>query len=356
MHHYLSNAHSLCRHGKLEAFQQGVKEYLDMDHAEAVPPADMRKPPNLSYYLPMHGVIKTSSTTTKLRIVFDASTKTGSGYSLNDILLLGPSLYPLLTTIITRFHLYWVAILGDISKMFREVSLHSSDYDMHRFLHRDETGVIRDFLNQEADIWSHNITLPCESSPSPTSQKPCCRLLSSCSHSSRTVSTWTTTSPIPPPRLRPRRWCEELNELLGKGLMMLHKWRSSSPELLDCILADLHETSDLHIILAPDSCGKALGIHWSTAIDCLHITKLDVSRTEPITQAVCVQHYSQDIPCIGVFFSCTSSCYVDIPGTMEGWRLLGQTSVRQSAAEVETLVHRHSLSHQPPYPTTSGQR
>ena len=42
--------------------------------------------PSKSYNLPMHGVVKESSTTTKLREVFDASAKTSTGYSLNDIL------------------------------------------------------------------------------------------------------------------------------------------------------------------------------------------------------------------------------------------------------------------------------
>ncbi|GJQ75227.1 hypothetical protein Trydic_g9827 [Trypoxylus dichotomus] len=38
------------------------------------------------YYLPHHGVIKMDSTTTKLRVVFDASVKTSSGLSLKDVL------------------------------------------------------------------------------------------------------------------------------------------------------------------------------------------------------------------------------------------------------------------------------
>ncbi|CAG9118035.1 unnamed protein product [Plutella xylostella] len=40
---------------------------------------------NVNYYLPHHGIIRESSTTTKLRTVFDASAATTSGLSLNDI-------------------------------------------------------------------------------------------------------------------------------------------------------------------------------------------------------------------------------------------------------------------------------
>ena len=44
-----------------------------MDHAEVVPETDLTRPEGDCYSLPIHGVIKDSSCTTKLRIVFDAS-------------------------------------------------------------------------------------------------------------------------------------------------------------------------------------------------------------------------------------------------------------------------------------------
>ena len=92
----------------------------------------------------MHGVEKESSTTSKLRIVFDASAKSSYGNSLNDVLLTEPSLYPLLTTIINRFRLHRIGMSGDISKMFREVGLHHDDFDLHRFLHMEASGKIVD--------------------------------------------------------------------------------------------------------------------------------------------------------------------------------------------------------------------
>lgn len=45
-----------------------------------------------AYFIPHHAVLKASSSTTKLRVVFDASRKSSSGSSLNDILMIGPTI------------------------------------------------------------------------------------------------------------------------------------------------------------------------------------------------------------------------------------------------------------------------
>lgn len=45
-----------------------------------------------SVYVPHHAVVRESSSTTKLRVVFNASCKTRNGTSLNDYLLIGPKL------------------------------------------------------------------------------------------------------------------------------------------------------------------------------------------------------------------------------------------------------------------------
>ena len=56
-----------------------MREYMDLGHAEPVSLEDLEKPEGQVFYLPMHAVYKSSSTTTKIRAVFDASAKSVTG-------------------------------------------------------------------------------------------------------------------------------------------------------------------------------------------------------------------------------------------------------------------------------------
>ena len=82
--------------------------------------------------------IKASSSTTKLRVVYDGSAPTTSGWSLNDTLAVGPMLHPTLDRILLKFRTYRVALSGDIGKMYREILLSPADQRYHRFLWRSQ--------------------------------------------------------------------------------------------------------------------------------------------------------------------------------------------------------------------------
>ncbi len=117
--------------GNLQTFREGVLDYLNTGHAELVPELELTKTPDACYYLPMHGVTKETSTTTKLRIVWDASAVTSTGVSLNDILLPGPCKYQPIPALLLNFRTYAIEMSVDISRMFREIELHPSEKDYH---------------------------------------------------------------------------------------------------------------------------------------------------------------------------------------------------------------------------------
>eukprot|EP00794_Sanderia_malayensis_P012189 gene12189-biopygen9725 len=90
---------------------------------------------NKIHYLPSQTVVRDDAETTKVRIVFDASSKDkNSGVSLNDCLHIGPSLTPLIFEMLLRFRGYSVPLVGDIEKAFLNIEVDPKDRDCLRFL------------------------------------------------------------------------------------------------------------------------------------------------------------------------------------------------------------------------------
>jgi hypothetical protein len=87
------------------------------------------------HYLAHHPVETPAKSTTKVRVVFDASARSGKeNLSLNDCLLRGPVNLEHLVGLLLRFRLHKVAIVADIEKAFHQVGLNELDRDFTRFL------------------------------------------------------------------------------------------------------------------------------------------------------------------------------------------------------------------------------
>lgn len=80
---------------------------------------------DLIFYLPHHGVTKPSSSTTKLRVVFDGSAKSTTNISLNDILHVGSTIQDDLFSILIRFRKHNVVMKEEITKMYRQININS---------------------------------------------------------------------------------------------------------------------------------------------------------------------------------------------------------------------------------------
>lgn len=110
-------------------------EYINLGHVERVPKDDLKL--STAVYLPHHAVVRENKTTSKVRIVFDASMKGLNSPSLNDDLLVGPMLQQPLRHIIMRWRMHSISICADVIKMYRQVKVAPEDADFQRVLWRD---------------------------------------------------------------------------------------------------------------------------------------------------------------------------------------------------------------------------
>ena len=92
---------------------------------------------NITHYLPHHPVVREDKSTTKLRIVYDASAKT-CGPSLNECLYAGPKFGQSIIDILLRFRTHRTALAADIEKAFLMISIAPHDRDVLRFLWVDD--------------------------------------------------------------------------------------------------------------------------------------------------------------------------------------------------------------------------
>lgn len=119
-----------------ENYKLFISEYQQLGHmCRANNVEELKR----AFFLPHHGVIKLDSTTTKLRVVFNASAKSTSGKSLNDLMCCGPNLQKDLMTLILTWRTYSYVITADIEKMFRQIYIRPSDRHLQSIIWRQSS-------------------------------------------------------------------------------------------------------------------------------------------------------------------------------------------------------------------------
>ena len=267
---FKSNERSLLHKGTWDKFQAVIQEYLDLGHAQPVSKEELTAPVQDCYYLPMHGVYKESSSTTKLRVVFDASAQTSNLTSLNDILAVGPTLHPTLDQILIRFRTYRIALTGDISKMYREVLLSPPDRQLHRFLWRPQPDL------PVTDYCMNRVTFGVASSPYlavQTLQQAAADFGSDYPSASWHVHNSFYVDDLLGGADTIEQALDDLyrslRSMLGKGGFELRKWRSSSAKVLEEIPTELLEPMPTQDLVGRHSASypKALGVVWDSHSD-----------------------------------------------------------------------------------------
>ncbi|XP_043591766.1 uncharacterized protein LOC122571746 [Bombus pyrosoma] len=237
-------------------------------------------PTNHGYYLPHHGVIKESSDTTKLWVVFDGSASSTTGVSLNDALHTGPKLQEELINILWRFRSHQYVLTGDIEKMYRQFIVRPEDRNYQKILLRADNGEIETYrLN--------TVTLGLSAAPYLAIR--CLKQLAEYEGSR---------FPIAAPILQQGFLCRraltgadtkdealsvrnELTELLRQAGLNIRKWASNDRDLLRGLPEqDTHKK--LH--LGESSTLKTLGVFWDSADDSILYSVKTTNDTSRVTK------------------------------------------------------------------------
>ena len=282
-------------------FNSVMSEYFELNHAEVVPPLDVDKTPDKIFYLPMHAVRKDSSSTTKLRIVFDASAKTTSGVSLNDTLLVGHTVHSSLADVLLRFRLHKVALVSDVSKMYRAIKLADPDKDLHRFVWRNNPNepltdyrMTRVTFGVSASSFAANMSLK-QNAIDHAREYP---LAVKAVHESFYVDDCLTGAESISEATKLQR---QLQELFSKGGFLLRKWCSSDPAVLKHLTPELKDAPPQHPIPDANEYTKTLGIQWNSRMDHFRLTVADLPPVKNVTKRSLVSDIAKTFDALGWF-------------------------------------------------------
>ena len=101
---------------------------------ERVNETDVPEPGEV-YFIPHQAVVRKHAASTRLRIVFDASSKARSDFaSLNECLFTGPSLTPEIMNVLIRFRVWKFGLVADVRKAFHQIQIDEKHRNFLRFI------------------------------------------------------------------------------------------------------------------------------------------------------------------------------------------------------------------------------
>lgn len=281
-----------------------MREYEQLGHMTTIEEdngsmnTDLNDNQRIIYYMPHHGVQRESSLTTKLRLVFDASSRAQLGVSLNDMLLSGPVIQDDLMSILLRFRKHSYVIIADVAKMYRQIWVTESQRDMQRI------------------VW-------CESSDRPLQEyrlntltygtAPASFIATRCLHelafqnqvkypkSSQVIlkdfymDDLITGADSVSDIIKLR---QEISTILEGGGFQLRKWVSNNQN----VLSDLDETENSlpQYIISDSVCIKTLGLLWNAKTDNLQVVSHITQENRIVTKRTILSGIAQIFDPLGL--------------------------------------------------------
>lgn len=243
-----------------------MKEYIDLKHMEIVPKTEID---NSAVYLPHHPVLKETSETTKVRVVFDASSKGCNSISLNDEMLIGPQLQEDMRYLVMRWRMKPICFVADVEKMYRQVLVTKEDADYQRILWRHHsTETIKDYRLLRVTFGTASAPYLAVKTLQQLAENEC------------------RDNPIAAETIKNDFFMDDLmsgqdtieqaievakdiNHVLQGGGFKLQKWASNSSKFLEQFEAE-HHSKQVKIDMKLHGTVRTLGLSWNMGDDTIH--------------------------------------------------------------------------------------
>ncbi|GFY34581.1 uncharacterized protein TNCV_1372711 [Trichonephila clavipes] len=115
----------------LNLYREFLRDYERLGHMKEVTNVTE---PEITYYATHHGIYRPEKSTTKLRVVFNCSSLTDNGISLNGIQYNGGVIQEDLYAQMLRFRTYTYAFTADIKMMYRTILINTKQRNLQRIV------------------------------------------------------------------------------------------------------------------------------------------------------------------------------------------------------------------------------
>lgn len=272
-----------------QEYTKVLMEYLELKHMEEIHTEDINNTKGI-FYMPHHAVVRLDKTTSKLRIVFDASCKGPNNKSLNENMLIGPKLQQDLKHIVMRWRIHEIAFIADCIKMYRQVKVTDESANYQRILWR-VNGKIKTYrLNR--------VTFGTASAPY-LATKTLQQLAIDEEQQFPEASLVTKSDFYMDDLLSGADNLEEaydvykqMTGLMKAGGFELQKWASNKTEFIERVEKGRTNNDDNYVINSKEVI-KTLGIKWNKATDTFQYDINSPSSTKSITKRLILSEISR---------------------------------------------------------------
>ncbi len=264
-----------------KAYEDIVKEQLNSHVIEKVPEEPTG---DKVFYLPHKPICREDNSTTKVRMVFDCSSRPSPmSNSINECMYIGPTLQPNLWDIMIRARMSSNLLIGDLRKAFLQIGLKPTDRDAFRFLFNingieEHLRFARLPFGAEASPFVLGATLNYHYDRQPEKYAETVDCLKENTYVDNLMKTGETLQEM-------NLFKTEATEILEAGKFPVHKWESNIHDL---------ESEGM------SNPTKILGHVWDKSEDTLEIQPPSITEDQPVTKKKILSHLGSIYDPLGV--------------------------------------------------------